>query len=210
MSADCAILIPTLPNRVAELKIVTAEFERQGFDVYSWGGGWAGGSWGTGLNEMAERLLKASNRGLDMFTYGYWFTGCDDIVPHVGWFDAARAMLEGEHASPASRYFHPDGEPLNPAADLLPHGTPMTWCRSFLLTPAIYQEVGPFIDATWYADIEYSERLDAAGWPIRACDGFSFTHLDTTLRDWRTDKVAAAELAEYERSVARRNIGAPS
>lgn len=196
---DCAILIPTLPNRTAELAIVTAEFERQGFPVYIWR---IGGSWGAGLNALAGVLLEAT-------TYAYWFTGCDDIVPHEGWFDAARAMLERE-ASPASRYFHPGGEPLNPAADNLPHGTPMTWCRSFLLTPAIYREVGPFIDATWYADIEYSERLDAAGWPIRACDGFSFTHLDTTLRDWRTEDVAAAELAEYERSVALRNTGTPS
>ncbi len=193
--ARVAALIPTMTHRAPMLELVRAAFVEQGAEVFAI----TGATWGQGLNELA--YIK--ERGPDRFDY--YSCACDDTVPWPGWFRAARELVD-EGLTPASRYFHPDGEPLNPDADLLPHRAEMSWCRSFLITPAIFAEVGPFIDATWYADIDYSERLAASGRPVVACDGFSFTHISDE-RDWRTAEVAASELAAYEASVARRSAG---
>ena len=89
--------------------------------------------------------------------------------------------------------------------DEIPGGVPVGWCRSFLLTREIYERVGPFIDATWYADWDYSERLVAAGIPIVSCDGFAFTHLDGP-RGWLTAAEDARQRAEYEASHRRQSI----
>ena len=151
-----------------------------------------GHSWGMGLN-----LLAAVAQG------EYWSCCCDDTIPQPGWFEAGRAMLDSG-SEPASRYFNVDGTPLH-AVDEMPHGERLPWCRSFLLTPHIYSEVGPFIDATWYSDWDYSERLIAAGYPILACDGFSFTHLDGD-RAWNTPAEDARQRSEYEASHQRQGI----
>jgi GT2 family glycosyltransferase len=191
--SSCAALIPTLGTRPELLERVIAAYREQGCKLYTV----QGMSWGAGLNDLMHMVGEC---------FDYLSCSCDDTVPQPGWFEAARELVD-EGLTPASRYFHPDGEPLNPDADLLPHRTPMTWCRSFLLTPAIFAEVGPFIDATWYADIDYSERLTASGRPIVACDGFAFTHISDE-RDWRTAEVAEHELEQYELSVRRRETGA--
>lgn len=152
-----------------------------------------GVSWGEGLNRMVAR---ASGR--------YLSCCCDDTVPLPGWFEAGRAMLD-QGVMPASRYLHPDSEPLRRGWDDAPHGTRVDWCRSFLLTPGLYFKVGAFIDATWYADIDYSERLVKAGWPIHACDGFAFTHLGG-IRDWHTPERDLYEQEQYVTSHRRQGL----
>jgi hypothetical protein len=62
--------------------------------------------------------------------------------------------------------------------DLLEHGGSYPWSRCFMLPTETVLQLGPMIDATWYADIEYSERLTAAGWRIEARNGYWFTHLE--------------------------------
>jgi GT2 family glycosyltransferase len=81
----------------------------------------------------------------------------------------------------------------------------LPWSRGYLLTPAIYEKVGPFIDASWYVDFDYSERLIAAGIPIVACDGYSFTHLDGE-RDWHTAVVDDQERRLWEASREARGV----
>lgn len=152
-----------------------------------------GFSWGEGLN-----LLAMTAKG------EYLSCCCDDTVPLPGWFDAGRAMLD-EGYTPASRYLNVDGSPLKPGTDDAPHGSVVAWCRSFLLTQEIFREVGYFIDATWYADVDYSERLRASGREILACDGFVFTHLNGE-RDWQTAEVTSGELDAYHESHRRQGI----
>lgn len=151
-----------------------------------------GFSWGEGLNRLAK---KATGK--------YWSCCCDDTIPLDGWFEAGRARLD-EGAEPASRYFTMEGTPVHPI-DEAPDGLAIGWCRSFLLTPALYAQIGPFIDATWYSDWDYSERLVAAGWPIVATDGFSFMHLDGK-RGWLTPEEDARQKLEYEASHRRQRI----
>lgn len=177
-----SILIPTVPGREELLRVVSCAHVAQNPDceilttsVYSWG---------EGLNQLATRAKG-----------DYWLTACDDILPHAGWFEAARAMVD-EGYTPATRYWHKDGSPLKPGTDDANHGHPISWCRSFLLTPEIFFQTGKFIDTTWWADINYSERL-AVRRPIRACDGFSFTHLEGE-RDWLTPEEEIRQRTVYE------------
>jgi GT2 family glycosyltransferase len=151
-----------------------------------------GYTWGEGLNQLAKRASG-----------DYWLCICDDTLPWPGWFEAAKAKVDAGF-TPASRYFQPTGEPLHPS-DMIPDGEIVPWCRSFLLTPEIYDEVGPFIDTTWYADTDYSERLRASGREIVGCDGFCFTHLNGE-RDWLTAEEQARELLEYQKSHERQGI----
>lgn len=189
---ELSVLIPSVGGREEMIDQVRAAIEEQLPDaeiltVYGY-------SWGEGLNQLM-RVAKGN----------YISCCCDDTVPLPGWFDAGRAMLD-EGFEPASRYLRPDGTPLH-AVDELPHGEEIPWCRSFLLTPQMYREVGPFIDATWYADWDYSERLVKAGIRILACDGFSFTHLDGD-RGWLTPEEDARQRAEYDASHRRQGIPA--
>lgn len=179
-----SVLIPSVGTRPEMMEQVVNAFARQSTEVEILP--ITGYSWGQGLNELSKAA-----------TGDYWLCACDDTVPHEGWFEAGRAMLDNG-AMPASRYLNPDGSPLHPL-DAASHGTELGWCRSFLLTPTLYARIGPFINTTWFADIDYSERLIAAGVPILACDGFAFTHLDGA-REWRTEAEAGREKAEYERS----------
>lgn len=182
MTPELSILIPTTGRRHELLRVVTCTYVAQypecevlTTSVYSWG---------EGLNQLAKRAKGQ-----------YWLTACDDILPHAGWFEAARAMVD-EGYTPATRYWRKDGSPLRPGTDDATHGDPVAWCRSFLLTPEIFKATGEFIDTTWWADINYSERL-AVQHPILACDGFSFTHLDGD-RDWLTEEEEARQRTIYE------------
>ena len=181
-----SILIPTVGVRAELLAQVTDAFLEQGADEVLTVEGM---SWGSGLNDLAERAKG-----------DYWLCACDDILPHAGWFDAARPMVDFG-LTPATRYFTTDGAPIRPGTDDAPHGTVIDWCRSFLLTSEIFQEVGPFIDATWWADINYTDRLRASGREITACDGFSFTHLEGP-RDWLTPEEEDRQRNLYEQASA--------
>jgi len=187
-----SVLIPTVGGREAMLHEVKTACEQTApgcevLVVYGY-------SWGEGLNQLAT-VAKGE----------YWSCCCDDTVPLPGWFDAGRARLDAG-SEPASRYFNPDGSPLHPIDDA-PDGLPIGWCRSFLITPQIFAEVGPFIDATWYADWDYSERLVKAGYPIIATDGFAFTHLDGP-RGWLTPEEDERQRREYEASHIRQGLPA--
>ncbi len=196
-----SVLIPTVGGREQMLLQVTAAIrvEHPDAEILIT----EGRSWGAGLNALLAPPGSVNRLIIGQATGDYISCCCDDTVPQEGWFEAGRAMLDSG-VEPASRYFTVDGDPVHPV-DEMPHGETVGWCRSFLLTREIYERVGPFIDATWYADWDYSERLIAAGIPIRACDGFSFTHLDGP-RGWLTPAEDARQRAEYEASHRRQGI----
>jgi GT2 family glycosyltransferase len=182
MTPLISVLIPTVGDREDLLQECASAYRdehRDEVEILTI----EGHTWGAGCNALAE------------FAQGdYWLFACDDTKPQPDWFVRAASLVD-RGLTPASRYFQRDGSPLH-ASDLTPHGAPVAWCRSFLLTPARYAEVGPLIDATWYSDVDYSERLRAHGYEIVGCDGFSFTHLHGE-RGWLTPEVAVAEEAAY-------------
>lgn len=181
-----SVLIGTLGTRTDELGQVldafAADSEAGGYEIEVILE--CGRSWGANLNAAAE-VAKGD----------YWFLGCDDVAPWLGWFAAARELLD-EGLTPCSRYFHPDGKPLHPV-DLTSHREPVPWCRSFLIKRKQAPIVFPMLDATWYADIRASEQLRAAGYELVACDGYCFTHLGTE-RDWLTRDEEDRQRTLYE------------
>lgn len=187
---DLTVMIGTCGTRPEMLAQVEEAFERENPDAEVIV--CEGVSWGAAMNEMAE---VASGR--------YLLTACDDTLPRPGWFGAARAMVD-QGVQPACRFYELDGSitPTWPGLDGCAHGTPVPWTRLMLLTPEILDRVGPLIDASWYVDIDYANRMRAAGIEILACDGYEFTHLDGA-RDWKTPEEDARCRREFERSQAR-------
>lgn len=148
-----------------------------------------GGSWGGLHNQLCRAHLSDSD---------YLLLANDDCPIHPGAIGAAVAHLRrGE--IPGCRFLTVDGEPLDPSYDAKPAGEETPWTRLFLLTPGIFEKVGPLMDLSWFVDIDYCQRLREAGFRITMCDSFTFTHLDAP-RTWATPEVVAAQREEYHRA----------
>lgn len=176
------VLIPTVGGRDAMLAQARMAYAHEGHGVHAI----TGTTWGGGCNALTAAHLDAD----------YLLFACDDKLPLEGWFDAARQMLDAG-IIPQSQNLTVQGYPVHEYYDDLPHGAKADWTRDFLLTPAIYEKVGPMLDTTWFTDFDYSQRLVAAGYPMQACAGFTFTHLDAP-REWATDQVLDRERRVYE------------
>lgn len=187
MTVPVSILIPTMPGRQAELALTIGGYQRTapGSQICVTMGEQ---SWGAGLNKLTSEDAD----------HDWLLFAPDDAVPKPGWLEAALAMWE-DGFFPCARYLDSTGKGVH-ANDELPHDTPVTWTRLFLLPRALYDELGPVIDATWWADIEYSERIVDAGYACRICYPFAFTHLDGD-RSWLTPEKEAEQRATYQRAV---------
>ena len=188
-----SVLIPTTGRRPEILSRVSALWREsaaaEGYTVeilttclYTWGGG---------VNHLGP------------FAKGdYVALVPDDVLPCPGLFGTAAEAID-EGVIPVGRYFHENGEPLHEHIDLLQDGDPGPWSRCFILPADTFREIGAMLDATWFADIEYSERLSAAGWRFEARAGYYFEHLDSE-RDWLTDEEQERSRSLYEQSVRER------
>jgi hypothetical protein len=150
-------------------------------------------TWGEGCNQL---LTRAKGEYVALVP--------DDVLPcEEGLFATALKAFD-ENVMPLGIYFHENGEPLHPNIDLLTHGQEHGWSRCFLLPQDLVQQLGPMIDATWYADVEYSERLLHRGWKIEARDNYWYTHLEAP-RDWLTDEEEQRSRELYEKTVKERD-----
>lgn len=194
------MLIPTLPKRAELLQVVVARFHDiarrdsacSGLEILTI----SGTTWGEGCNQLAR---AASGDVL--------FLGADDALPADPlWFSNALAVLE-QRQIPAARFLDRRYHPINPQVDAAPAGVEVGWTRLPLLYADTFREVGPLLDATWYADHDYSERLTAAGWPIVAAPNFSLVHLDGD-RGWLTEAEHERSQRLYEAAVRQRQESA--
>ena len=172
---DLSVLIPTTGRRPEILSRVARRWEwcarDEGYTVeilttnlYSWG---------EGCNYL---MTRAKGEHVALVP--------DDVFPCEKLYTRAKYAL-ADRVMPLGRYFHENGQPLNEAIDHLDDSKPYPWSRCFLLPFDTAKLLGPMIDATWYADIQYSERLIDAGWKIEARRDYWFTHLEAP-RDWLT------------------------
>lgn len=167
---DVSILIPTTGRRealLAETKNAYAatlagiEHEILTTALHSWGGG---------INELRTRAKG------ELLLYA-----ADDATPHPGWYQSGVAAL-ARGRCPAARFLTRDGTP-EAWQDQAPDGFELHWTRFPFLPASVADQVGPLLDLSWFVDFDYSRRLEVAGWPIVACEGFVFTHHDAP-RDW--------------------------
>jgi len=138
--------------------------------------------WQAGDSTIGERAnqLYARSRGALVFF------ACDDAVPQPGWYEASTATL-AEGKIPAVRFMQ-DGKPLHELYDApAAAGQPFGFTRMFLLPRELRELVGDSLPIDWYGDIDYSQRVEAAGWPIVSCPGMVFEHLNGP-RDWQNEQ----------------------
>ncbi|MDE2233870.1 MAG: hypothetical protein KGJ90_07255 [Patescibacteria group bacterium] len=150
-----------------------------------------GATWGGGCNQAADLVIGEVD---------YLVFAGDDCPPRPGALKAAvdHWLLTG--TVPGCR-FRENGSWLNPPYDGLAPGTETAWTRLFLLTPDVYREVGPLLDISWYADLEYGQRLSSKGYRITICDGFDFDHLHGE-RTWLSPEVNDAQRDAYHQACA--------
>lgn len=126
---------------------------------------------------------------------------CDDTVPLFTDLEGALAMYQ-RREQPAPRFLRIDGTPWA-SYDGNPDGSPATWTRLPMASGRLHREIGPMLATTNFTDFDYSERLSLAGWKIRLCHAFSFTHLDGS-HSWQNPELDAHELALYREAHAAR------
>ncbi len=124
-------------------------------------------------------------------------TAADDLVPMFTNLEEVLQMYARcEQAVP--RYLNRDGGPWAPY-DGNPDGSPASWTRLPIASGRLYRELGSVLPTTSYFDFDYSARLSEAGWKLRLCHAFTFTHLDGP-HTWETEEVHARESALWERA----------
>lgn len=180
---EVSILIPTTGRREELLAITKATYTRtlEGVEheilttaLHSWGGG---------INELRTRAKG-----------DYLLFAADDATPHDDWYHSGRFCLATDRV-PAARFITPLGYP-QAWQDEAPDELPLHWTRFPFLPATLADEIGPLLDLSWFVDFDYSRRIEAAGWPIVAWPGFTFTHHDAP-RDWLTPEEQERQRAEY-------------
>lgn len=177
------VIIPTIRGREETLARVVNAYRETGADrvLTSIGHKTAG--------EAGNDLMLCLPHGCE-----HVLLTTDDMLPHAGWLDAA-LKVAAPGVVPVARCLRVDGQPLQERDGWEP-GRESSWTRLFFLSPATFKHVGAFLDATWYIDLDYCERLQAAGYKLLTTDGFTFTHLDGP-RDWHTPEVDKHEVGLY-------------
>lgn len=167
-----AVCIGTLTGREEYLEQVVEAWEAQD-DCVVFVGVLKDKPLGTSWNMLAESAFMAE----------WLIFAADDQEPWPGALDSALTYLHANPGCVAGFRLHQNGEPLDAGYDAKLHGEQTSWARCWLLHRTIYRQVGPFLELSWYLDIDYSQRLTEAGFPIRMVDGFGGDHLDAP-RDW--------------------------
>jgi hypothetical protein len=171
------VLIPTLAERREQLHRTVAGYRRTvpGCEVL-----WTSAfdsvfeGWGAGCNYLAryakgDVLLMAS----------------DDAEPRWGWYEAGLAALR-RGMMPRARLYE-QGNDSNPRFDQAPDWAPLDFSCFIFLPRPLYDRVGPVQASTWYVDVEYSQRLQAAGVPVVARTGFDWDHRNMPRRWYRSE-----------------------
>jgi hypothetical protein len=133
--------------------------------------------------------------------WDYIMFTADDQVPWDYTLDPAISWLHRHPYDVAGFRLHQHGLPLDPSYDTLAHGETTPWARGWLMRPPVYAHVGPFLDLSWYLDIEYSQRLTEAGYSIRMLEGFGGDHLDAP-RTWLTTAERERQYQAYHAACA--------
>jgi hypothetical protein len=144
---------------------------------------------------------NACVRLTEKYPWDYIMFTADDQAPWDYTLDAAISWLDKHPYDVAGFRLHQYGLPLDPNYDALAHGETTPWARGWLMRPHIYAQVGPFLDLSWYLDIEYSQRLAGAGYSIRMLRGFGGDHLDAP-RTWLTDTERQRQYQAYHDACA--------
>jgi GT2 family glycosyltransferase len=126
----------------------------------------------------------AWNAGAAVADSDYLHLSADDVLPHEGWFDAAKEAADGG-CYPAPRIVRPDGS-LEACGSmgggmLLPECPDKTPCRvsSFpFMRTRDWEHIGPSLPIGYYADDFLSYRAHRHGFEVVVKRDYCLTHLE--------------------------------
>ena len=129
---------------------------------------------------------QAANTGVAAASGEYIALIADDMIPHPGWFEAAKLAADLGYY-PAPRIDNPDGSVL--ATGSMGGGWIMTDCADWapvcssqlaFMKREAWADIGPSLEIGYYMDDYLSARARAAGLIVAYREGYRFTHIEGT------------------------------
>jgi glycosyltransferase involved in cell wall biosynthesis len=120
----------------------------------------------------------AWNEGAEAAVGDYIHFTADDLTPHAGWWQAAKACVERGYC-PAPVLYWPDGR-LQACGGSWESweddGRQTAFTRVPFLSREQWDAVRPMLPIHYYTDNYVTFRCGRAGWPTVNCHGYAFTH----------------------------------
>lgn len=129
---------------------------------------------------------QAANTGAAAASGDYIALIADDMIPHPGWFEAAKLAADLGYY-PAPRIDNPDGSVL--ATGSMGGGWILTDCADWapvcssqlpFMNREVWADIGPSLEIGYYMDDYLSARARAAGLIVAYREGYRFTHIEGT------------------------------
>jgi GT2 family glycosyltransferase len=129
---------------------------------------------------------QAANTGVATASGDYLALIADDMIPHPGWFEAAKLAADLGYY-PAPRIDNPDGSVL--ATGSMGGGWIMTDCADWapvcssqlpFMKREAWADIGPALEIGYYVDDYLAARARAAGLIVAYREGYRFTHIEGT------------------------------
>jgi len=129
---------------------------------------------------------QAANNGVAASSGDYIALIADDMIPHLGWFEAAKLAADLGYY-PAPRIDNPDGSVL--ATGSMGGGWIMTDCADWapvcssqlpFMKREAWADIGPALEIGYYVDDYLAARARAAGLIVAYREGYRFTHIEGT------------------------------
>lgn len=192
MTTRLAVLVPYLPER-QEIRdrVVDAYRSQETRELEIHVDLQTGFTWGAGLNRMAGRYPATS--------CDYLLFASDDQLPRDGALQAGIDLIRGNPVTIPHATLYEDGAILGREFAQMTDGCVVPWTPVFLLPRSLQERLGPLLDLNWYVDIDYSQRLQEAGWQIMVDTGFTFDHLNP-VRSWYTQEVMLEQREVYRQA----------
>jgi glycosyltransferase involved in cell wall biosynthesis len=146
-----------------------------------------------GKNELEIIVIRdhssigqAANTGVAAASGDYIALIADDMIPHPGWFEAAKLAADLGYY-PAPRIDNPDGSVL--ATGSMGGGWILTDCADWapvcssqlpFMNREAWADIGPSLEIGYYMDDYLSARARAAGLIVAYREGYRFTHIEGT------------------------------
>jgi glycosyltransferase involved in cell wall biosynthesis len=146
-----------------------------------------------GKNELEIIVIRdhssigqAANTGVAAASGDYIALIADDMIPHPGWFEAAKLAADLGYY-PAPRIDNPDGSVL--ATGSMGGGWILTDCADWapvcssqlpFMNREVWADIGPSLEIGYYMDDYLSARARAAGLIVAYREGYRFTHIEGT------------------------------
>jgi len=152
---------------------------------------------------------QAANTGVATASGDYLALIADDMIPHPGWFEAAKLAADLGYY-PAPRIDNPDGSVL--ATGSMGGGWIMTDCADWapvcssqlpFMKREAWADIGPALEIGYYVDDYLAARARAAGLIVAYREGYRFTHIEGTAGHAELVRDAMDDRLQFEQAMSQ-------